>query len=542
MILDQLPEQHSSPPICIVGSGPVGMALALELERLGHEVLLLESGDKLLDPKIAEASGAEILDPRRHADMSLTVCRALGGTSWTWGGRCVPYDDIDFAQRDFVADASWPIQHNDISPWYKIAARYMLCGSDRFHIPFPRELSSGLTLDFVERWATHTRLIEVHRPALLASQKIKIALRATVVGLILSEDGRAVASLEIATPAGPRTVAAKHFILAAGGVETTRLLLWFQQQHPALFGGIDGPLGRYYMGHISGKIASIQLENPQTIRDLDFIRDETGAFYRRRFLLTPEAQIQNKLLNTVFWPDNPPFYDPDHRSFVLSSTFLALAFPLSGRRILPEAIRLAHTGPRPYRIPAHLRNVLLGAPAGAFEMYRVLRDRFLSKPRKPGFIVANKGGRYALHYHAEQVPNPDSRIRLTIEKDAYGVPRASIDLRYSEQDVDSVIQSHRVLDTALRANNLGRLIFNYDEKRLRDHIWENAADGFHQIGGVRMGTDPARSVVDANLNVHGLPNLAVASSAVFPTGGQANSTMLAVAFAMRLAHRLANAD
>jgi choline dehydrogenase-like flavoprotein len=541
MILDQIPPQESSPSICIVGSGPVGMALALELEHLGREVLLLESGDKFLDSQIAQASQAEIVDPRRHAPMNLTVCRALGGTSWTWGGRCVPYDDIDFVHRDFVADACWPIQHKDISPWYSVATQYMLCGNDHFRIPYHRELKAGLTLDFVERWAFHTRLIEVHRPALTTSRKIKICLRTTVTGLRVAKDGRSVVALEVATPAGPRTVSASNFILATGGVETNRLLLWFQQQFPSLFGGIDGPLGRHYMGHISGKIASIQLDNPQAIHDLDFIRDETGAFYRRRFLLTPETQIKNKLLNTVFWPDNPPFYEPGHRSFVLSSTFLALAFPPTGRRILPEAIRLAHTGPRPYRIASHIRNVALGAPAGAFEMYRVLRDRFLSKPRKPGFIVANKGGRYALHYHAEQVPNPDSRIRLASDKDAYGVPRASIDLRYTEQDVDSVIQSHRVLDQVLRENQLGRLIYNYDDEHLRDHIWENAADGYHQIGGARMGTDPSRSVVDADLTVHGLSNLAVASSAVFPTGGQANSTMLAVALAMRLAHRLAKA-
>ena len=151
MILENIPEQYSSPRICIVGSGPVGMALALEFERLGQEVFVLESGDKFLDGDIAEASRAEIVDPRRHADMSLTVCRALGGTSWTWGGRCVPYDDVDFAVRDFVDDASWPFHHAEIKPWYKIAAQYMLCGSDRFRIPYERELSSGITLEFVEQ-------------------------------------------------------------------------------------------------------------------------------------------------------------------------------------------------------------------------------------------------------------------------------------------------------------------------------------------------------------------------------------------------------
>jgi choline dehydrogenase-like flavoprotein len=318
------------------------------------------------------------------------------------------------------------------------------------------------------------------------------------------------------------------------------LLLWFQQKHPSHFGGVDGPLARYYMGHLSGKIASLQFNDPNSIRDLDFVRDESGAFYRRRLMITEETQITNQLLNSVFWADNPPFHDPSHRNAVLSATFLALAFPPSGRRILPEAIRLAHTGPRPYKIGAHMRNAVLGAPAGALEMYRVLRDRFLTKPRKPGFVVPNKGGRYALHYHAEQAPSAESRIRLTDEVDAYGVPRASIDLKYCDQDVDSVLDSHRVLDAALQANRMGRLVYWHDKNEIRDRVWETAGDGFHQIGGVRMGVDPAQSVVDSDLNVHGLRNLSVASSAVFPTGSQANSTLLAVALGIRLVHRLAN--
>src|SRR5579871_1683272 len=138
MLLEQLPPESSTPGICIVGSGPVGMALALEFEQLGEDILLLESGDTFLDPKIAEASNAQIVDPLRHAEMSLTVCRALGGTSWTWGGRCVAYNDADFADRAFVPEAEWPIAHNTIRPWYTLAAKYLLCSNDHFTIPFSR--------------------------------------------------------------------------------------------------------------------------------------------------------------------------------------------------------------------------------------------------------------------------------------------------------------------------------------------------------------------------------------------------------------------
>ena len=207
---------------------------------------------------------------------------------------------------------------------------------------------------------------------------------------------------------------------------------------------------------------------------------------------------------------------------------------------MSEGIRLAHTGPRPYKLAAHLKNSILGAPRGAADIYKILRDRFIKKPKKPGFLVANRGGRYALHYHAEQVPNAESRITLGTASDAYGVPRAVIDLRFVSQDVESVIDSHRLLDEALRANGIGRLEYRYPAEQLRDKVFAHAADGYHQVGTTRMGDDPATSVVDRDLKVHGVENLWVASSSVFPTTGQANSTLLAVTFGMRLVEKLAS--
>jgi choline dehydrogenase-like flavoprotein len=395
-----------------------------------------------------------------------------------------------------------------------------------------------LTVDYVERWARESKLILKHRDRLLGSEQIRVSLKSTVTSLNLSPDGQRAESLNVSTPEGKCIVRARKIILAMGGVETTRLLLCTQQRWPGHFGGVDGPLGRYYMGHISGKIASIILNDPGSITDLDFKLDDSGAYHRRRFMLTAEAQLQHRLLNTAFWPDNPSFYDPSHGSGVLSSVFLALAFPPTGRRLLSEAIRLAHTGPKPYRLAAHLRNAILGAPRGAMDIYRILRDRFIRKPAKPGFLVHNRGGRYALHYHAEQVPHPDSRITLDKETDAFGVPRASIDLRYTDQDVQSVIDSHELLDKALQANGIGRLEFMYGPQQMRERVDAQASDGYHQAGTTRMGEDPAQSVVDSSLKTHGVDNLYVASSSVFPTSGQANSTLLAVAFGVRLAHHL----
>jgi choline dehydrogenase-like flavoprotein len=50
-----------------------------------------------------------------------------------------------------------------------------------------------------------------------------------------------------------------------------------------------------------------------------------------------------------------------------------------------------------------------------------------------------------------------------------------------------------------------------------------------------MGHDPATSVVDRDCKVHGIRNLFIAGSSVFPTGGHANPTATIAALAIRLA-------
>jgi len=540
VIIGHAPDGARQWHLCIVGSGPVGMAMALEFDRLGREVLVLESGGPEVDPKRSEDSRAVLVNPQTHVPMEIATCRALGGTSWTWGGRSVPFDDIDLADRRWVPHSEWPIDQAELRRWYPKAAEYLLCGNDHFtsapaHL---RGTHPELRVDALERWATESRLALVHRARIEASRHIQLCVNSTVVDLEFNSATRQIEGLVVAGPNGRSRVRARQIILAMGGVETTRLLLAVQRRLPCLFGGAGGPLGRFYMGHISGKIADIVFTRPDSVADFDFEKDATGCFTRRRLMLSDEAQREHRLLNLAFWPDNPPFYDYRHRSGVLSGVFLALSFPPTGRRILPEGIRIAHIGPKPRHYGAHLWNAVVGAPAGARDVARIVRDRFLSKPRKPGFLVRNAAGKYALHYHGEQEPNEESRITLADEADRFGLPRAAIDLRFTVNDVDSVVRSHRVLDAALRAVGIARLEYRYHQEELADRVRDQAADGYHQAGTTRMGRDPQSSVVDSDLRVHGVENLHIASSSVFPTTGQANSTFPAVALGLRLAHRL----
>jgi choline dehydrogenase-like flavoprotein len=62
--------------------------------------------------------------------------------------------------------------------------------------------------------------------------------------------------------------------------------------------------------------------------------------------------------------------------------------------------------------------------------------------------------------------------------------------------------------------------------------------GNHHLGTTRMSADPRRGVVDAMSKVHGVGNLYVAGSSVFPTYGSSNPTLNLVALTLRLADRL----
>jgi choline dehydrogenase-like flavoprotein len=154
-------------------------------------------------------------------------------------------------------------------------------------------------------------------------------------------------------------------------------------------------------------------------------------------------------------------------------------------------------------------------------------------------VIPSRANRFSVDFHSEQQPNPDSRITLTDEKDALGVPKIRIDWRYTDWDIETVAKALEVLADELKSTGCGRLEF--DRTTLPEEIMRYGAYGGHHIGTARMGQDPATSVVDAECKVHGVSNLYIASAAVFPTSSQANPTLTIVALSLRLAQYLSPA-
>jgi choline dehydrogenase-like flavoprotein len=137
---------------------------------------------------------------------------------------------------------------------------------------------------------------------------------------------------------------------------------------------------------------------------------------------------------------------------------------------------------------------------------------------------------------SEQEPHPDSRVLLDYRnRDALDLPRAMLDWRVTEDDMRAVSQTLALIGRQIEAAGIGRfhvpLHATLPPKRLKG--------GYHHMGTTRMHVDPAQGVVDVDCRVHGIENLFIAGSSVFPTGGYANPTLTIVALAVRLADHLA---
>jgi choline dehydrogenase-like flavoprotein len=543
--------------VAVVGAGPAGIVTALELGNAGFDVLLIESGHDHTSADIQALGDAAELDPDRHAPMSLTTRRAIGGASAIWGGRCVPYDPVDFDRRGWVTDHDWPVSYHELAPYFERACEWFRCGRAVFDATdtdfLPPSLVPGLPNEEVrtsalERWSLPTHFGREYGGRLRRSARVRVVTGLTCTGIVTRSGGSGVDHLACRAIEGTEVeVRARRYVIACGGLESTRLLLASHGRDGRAIGNHSDHLGRWYMGHVEGVIARVQLTTPPRKTIYGYERDVDGVYVRRRFSLSRELQHSESLPNVIGWLAHPDLADARHRSGILSFAYLSLVSPLGGR-LAPEALRLALTGVQ--RIPGapygsgeqaplrrHLRNVARDALPTARFVADFGTKRFLVKGRRvPGFAVYNRENVYPLHYHGEHLPHRESHVTLADDRDALGMPRLRIDLRFAEADVDGVVRAHRFWDEHLRRHGVGRLEYLTTDRA--EGVRQSLGGGFHQTGTTRLSTRSEDGVLDTELAVHGLPTVHVVSSSAFPTSSQANSTFMIVPFALRLVDHL----
>jgi choline dehydrogenase-like flavoprotein len=547
-------EAELSADLVVVGAGPAGIVTALELADAGFEVIVLESGQRDYDAAVQALGDAAALDPELHAPMSIATRRQIGGASSIWGGRCVPYDPVDFDRRPWITDHEWPVSYDELAPFFQAACDWFACGEAVFDATetesLPASIVPGLPNGEVrssalERWSLPTDFGRVYRERLQRHPRLRLVSGLTCTRIAVA--GERVDHLACATLAGRQVIVrGRRVVVACGGLESTRLLLASPGPDGRPIGDHSGHLGRWYMAHLEGVVANIHFSAPPSETIHGYERDRDGVYVHRRLSLTRELQHAEQLPNVAGWLVHPELADSAHGSGVLSFAYLTLSSP-AGPMLAPEALRLAMTGTRVPGVPygrgekgplsSHLRNIVREPGQTAGFVLNFGAKRFLTRGRRaPGFAVSARDNVYPLQYHGEHRPRRDSRVELAQERDALGMPRLRIDLRFADSDVEGIERAHRHWDEHLRRHGAGHLEYMHDD--LGAAIRARLGGGFHQTGTTRMSARPEDGVLDRDLAVHGLPTLHVASSSAFPTSSQANSTFMIVVFALRLADRL----
>ena len=307
--------------------------------------------------------------------------------------------------------------------------------------------------------------------------KITPLVHANVTGIRLAANAQSVDHLDVATLNGKHiTVKPRQVVLACGGMENARLLLASNDVMAAGVGNQNDLVGRFFADN----------PIPRDVATLVVFAGDLPACYNNNITLT-----NGPIVRATFAP---------HPSWTRKQNVAASLTTVEDPVTLDDVGKAA---------------VITTALA---------LD-----------VDASGAKAWSLGCGMELAPDPDRRLTLTGEKDALGMPRLKLTMRMADSDFARYRQTLAELGRQLLASKVGMLKLNFD----KPGEWMATMDwGHHHLGTTRMSADPTKGVLDADCKVHGIANLHVAGSSVFPTYSASNPTLNLVAMTLRLADHL----
>jgi choline dehydrogenase-like flavoprotein len=375
--------------------------------------------------------------------------------------------------------------------------------------------------------------LDEYRQEIDNSPNITTYLNANVVEIETDETAQQVTRVRVACLQGNRFwVKAKIFILATGGIENARLLLMSNRVQKNGLGNQNDVVGRFFMDHPqvrSGLLIPFDRStfNQTALYDLRIVQNVPVM---GKFTMAEETLRREQLLNisVMMFPRIPNFHQQPE---LLNDK----EFKTPGKKALKAVV----ADLRQKKLPKNLlRNVvtILSDISGllGYRQYLLQRPLFPSPVRGGWSKLANKDKKFfafEVFHQTEQAPHPDNRVTLSDKLDQLGCPQTQLHWYWTATDIASIRKSQGILAAEFARAGVGTLQIELNG----DLPQISHSSSHHHMGTTRMHNDPKQGVVDANCQVHGIPNLFIAGSSVFPTGGYANPTLTIVALALRLA-------
>jgi choline dehydrogenase-like flavoprotein len=522
--------------VCVIGAGPAGLSVAGALAATGVKVVLLEAGDGERTRTFTSVR-SEGEEPYPQSDISQTRGTGLGGTCGLWsyrmdvearGCRYAPLDPIDFEQRPEVADSGWPVTRAQLDPWY--ARAQSVCGLEdvdyrpeswRLDGAGPLPLDPALVESQMFQFGPASAWSEDAVADLRSQAHVTIVTDANVIRLDADPGGSRVRVVQFRYPDGAiGTVRARCTVLAAGGIENSRLLLLSDRQVAGGLGNSHDQVGRYWMEHPlvrGGLLASPRSAGLGGRLRLYDAHWQGASKVMAKLSLVPDLVRREGLLSTsaLLLPRDDVLASPAVQAFTAVRSPSGRASSLSHRAVLAARIALG-------------AGDLLTARRVMAEQPGPDHSGWATRPDAMHLRV------FELLHQTEQSPDPGNRVTLAADLDQHGRRMPVLRWRWTPDDRSRITRARDLYAEAFARAGLGTVI-----QRDWDAGQPRMLGGtHHHLGGTRMSAGPAHGVVDVDAKVHGVANLFVAGSSVFPGGGSVNPTLTVVALGLRLAAHL----
>jgi choline dehydrogenase-like flavoprotein len=503
--------QFETAHVCVVGAGAAGVYLAHRLAEQGCSVMLLEAGGKTCVDGETLGMGLD-LGVSKYRGATLGRAFGLGGTTSRWGGQLVPYSESDVIRQDASARATWQHIVGTVQR-HSARVREVLGVDGPSSAPMPRPFREvkahvrelGLTV-MASHWLPFhqrnlSRLLQASYPR---GGRVEVLLHAVARSWVVSSSasGRSrISAVTIRSNGRDFQLRAPHFVIAAGTIESARILLEIQSAAPTDPFGCRSRIGRGLTDHLSSAIAEVPAASRSTVIEAFGPRFASGHMQSARLLeSSPPPESARGFFHFVFDIENPGFH----------------------------VARKAFAGLQARRLPEVSAGELVRGVSG---LGALAWDRYVGRKLH---VPADTAIR--LQLDIEQVPSADYGVSLGKARDVHGRAVAEVDWSVSDTDVEQVsLATQRFVRAWVRRDgHLPELAFHPAAApgELKPH------DAYHPVGVCRLGNDDD-AVVDPELRVRGTTNLWVLSTGIFPTAGTANPAFSMLCMGEQLASRLA---
>lgn len=445
--------QETATDVLVIGAGIAGLLVATRLARAGRRVLVAESGGlKQIDETHPLNEVEQLGDIYSGAEHGRFRC--LGGTSTRWGGAMLPFQPADLAPHSAGWNVEWPIALNTLTAYQSEIERLFDLGNGPYDFPEIMPGPDGAPSPFLGRLAKWPPFRLRNVATLLANDVHseigpEVWLNATATGFAFDPAGRLASVTMRSSNGSTLSVTARETIIAAGAIESTRLLLLADRQHDDRIFAPDDVLGRYFYDHLSVPTARLTDVRRKALNRLIGFRFEGAAMRNLRFEPSADLRAKRKIpagfAHIAFSTDKPTGFD------ALRDVYRKLQ-----RRERPNA-----------------RSIAALAVAMPW-LSRAAWWRFVEKR-----LLFPDGADLDVHIVIEQEPRADNRIGLSQRRvDLHACPLATIDWRVHDGDAANVMATTEAFVDAWNAGPLACLA------RIELNIPEDLKRTLAQGGGI----------------------------------------------------------